>query len=254
VGIERDVDVSIQSETDRIGLSRVGKVVSQTLRKLKPHVRPGVTTVELNALAATTLSQHGARSAPFLVYGIPAAVLISLNEEAAHGLPGTRTLQPGDLVKLDVTAELDGYIADAAITVALAPISPTKRRLRDCAESAFRHALRVARAGHRVRDIGRAVEAEVRRHGFSVIRDLYGHGVGRTIHEEPTIPNYYDRTRTQPLTEGLVITIEPMITSGTGELVVGEDGWTARTSDGCPAAHYEHTLVITRDRPILLTA
>ena len=189
-----------------------------------------------------------------MVYGFPGVNLISINDEAVHGVPGGRGIEPGDLVKIDVTAELDGYVADAAITVALPPASQLNTRLRDCAGSALGRAVAVARAGRPVSKIGRVVETAVRREGFAVIRDCSGHGVGKTIHEPPTIPNYYERRFHSPLEEGLVITIEPIICAGSGLTVEGEDGWTIKTADGSPAAHYEHTIVITRGSPIVLTA
>jgi methionyl aminopeptidase len=246
--------VSIESQRELEGLSRIGKIVGRTLRTMRDRLRPGLTTAELDAIGAEFLAQHGARSAPQLVYDFPGAVCISVNEEAVHGIPGERILQPGDLVKLDVTAELDGYIADAAITVALPSATTMQRRLAQCAEDAFRQALQVARAGRLVREIGWVVEKETRRQRFSVLRELHGHGVGRAIHEGPTVPNYCDPLQKDRLTEGLVITIEPIITSGSGRIIVDADGWTVRTADGRPSAHFEHTIVVTRDRPLIITA
>ena len=245
--------MSITSQKDLDGLSRVGRVVALALRAMEEAVRPGVTTSELDHVASLVFRRHGAISAPQFRFGFPAAVCISVNDEAVHGIPGERTIREGDLVKLDVTAELDGYIADAAVTVAVPPVSPTMRELRACARSAFQRAMNVARAGSRINDIGRAVEKEVRRNGFSVIRELSGHGVGRDIHEEPSIPNFFDRRYSQRLPEGLVITVEPIIAAGSGRIVQGDDGWTVRTLDGSLTAHYEHTMVITRGRPMLLT-
>lgn len=136
----------------------------------------------------------------------------------------------------------------------LPPVSPLKRRLVECAEAAFHKACRAARTGQRLNEIGRAIETEVRHRGFTVLRELYSHGVGRAIHEVPDIPNFYDAAERQPLTEGLVITIEPIISAGSDRVVLGEDGWTLKTKDGSLAAHYEHTVVITRGRPMLMTA
>jgi methionyl aminopeptidase len=189
-----------------------------------------------------------------LVYGFPGANCISLNEEAVHGIPGNRQVREGDLVKLDVTIEKNGFMADAAVTVPVGSVPEESQRLIACAERAFAKAMLVARAGFRVSEIGRVVEREVRRSGFSVIRDLGGHGIGRTIHEEPRVPNYADPEASQILTEGLVITVEPIIAAGSGRAVVASDGWTIRTADRKPSAHYEHTLVITKREPILLTA
>ena len=246
--------MSIESEADWRGLRAVGRVVRLTLDALERHTRPGITTGELDRVAAALFSAHGARSAPSLVYGFPGTVLISVNDEVVHGIPGARRLAPGDLVKLDVTVEKDGYVADAARTVIVGSGTELSRRLAACAEAAFAAGAAVARAGTRVNEIGRFVEREVRRSGFSVIRGLTGHGVGRTIHEAPPVPNYYDARQRDVLTEGLVVTIEPIITCGGGDAFEDADGWTLRTTDGSLAAHHEHTLVITRDRPVLLTA
>ena len=246
--------MSIDSLADWEGLRRAARITRQVLDLLESHVRPGVTTAELNALAAELLSAEGARSAPTLVYGFPGAALISINDEIVHGVPGPRPIREGDLVSLDATVEKDGYIADAARSVVVPPGSRTARRLVACAESAFAAALAVARAGVRVNEIGRAVEREVRRSGFSVIADLTGHGVGRTIHEPPAVPNRFDPRQTDVLTEGLVLTIEPMVSAGSTRYVEAADGWTLRTRDGSLAAHHEHTIVITRGAPVVLTA
>ncbi len=246
--------MSIENQKDLEGLKKAGRIVRMILRAMEKALRPGITTGDLDDVAGTVMREQGARSAPAMVYGFPGRVLISVNDEVVHGIPGARVIEPGDLVKLDVTIEKDGYMADAATTVAVPVASQSAQRLAACARAAFARAMEVARVGNRVNDIGRAVDDEVRRRGFRVLRDLNGHGIGRTIHEEPSIPNYYDPRLTRPLTEGLVITVEPIIAETTGTWVDGDDGWTVRTADGSLAAHYEHTLVITRGKPILLTA
>jgi methionyl aminopeptidase len=246
--------VSIQSDADRKGLRAAGRVVGQTLDALAASVRPGVTTGELDAVADRVFAAHGARSAPALVYAFPGTVLISVNDEVVHGIPGPRRLERGDVVKLDVTVERGGYMADAARTVVVEGGKPEAHRLVKCAERAFAAALDVATAGRKVREIGRAVERVVRAEGFAVIRGLCGHGIGRTIHEAPSVPNYFDPWQMDELTEGLVLTIEPIICAGRDAVVQDADGWTVRTRDGSLAAHHEHTLVITRGRPVLLTA
>jgi len=247
--------VSIDNEKDLEGLLRVGRVVGLTLREMAEALRPGMTTAELDAIGEAVMASHGARSAPKVVYGFPGATCISVNEEAVHGIPGPRVLQPGDVVKLDVTVELDGYVADAAKTVVLPPVSDEKRRLQECAEAALRKALAVARAGQPVYAIGRAVEAEVERRGFRVLRELFSHGVGRTIHEEPRlIPNYEDRRLKTRLADGMVITIEPIISVGSRRTADKADGWTIRTSDFSLAAHAEHSIVIQKGAPLVLTA
>jgi methionyl aminopeptidase len=246
--------MSIKSAADWRGLRAVGRVVRLTLDALEQHARPGVTTGELDRVAARVFAAHAARSAPSLVYGFPGTVLISVNDEVVHGIPGSRRVKAGDVLKLDVTAEKAGYMADAARTIVLEGESEVARRLCGCVQQAFTSAMSVARAGTLVSEVGRAIEAEVHRCGFSVVRGLGGHGIGRTIHEAPSVPNYYDPQQTDVLTEGLVLTIEPIISCGSGEAFEDRDGWTIRTKDGSLAAHHEHTLVITGDRPVLLTA
>jgi methionyl aminopeptidase len=246
--------MSIQNETDRKGLQRAGTVVRLTLDALVAAVRPGVTTAELDTVAADVFAAHGARSAPALVYGFPRTVLISVNDEVVHGIPGPRRLERGDVVKLDVTVERGGYMGDAARTVVCGPGKPEAQRLVRCAERAFAAALSVATAGRKVSEIGRAVERVVRADGFAVIRGLAGHGIGRTIHEPPSVPNYFDPWQQDVLTDGMVLTIEPIICAGRDAVTQDADGWTIRTRDGSLAAHHEHTLVITRGRPVLLTA
>ena len=245
--------MSITSKADWQGLRQVAKVARDTLDALAAQVRPGMTTGELDATAARVFAVHGARSAPALVYGFPGTVLISINDEVVHGIPGARRISGGDIVKIDVTVEKDGYVADAARSVVVEPASETAHRLVACAVAAFQAALTVARAGVRVNEIGRAVERAVRRRGFSVVEGLAGHGVGRTIHEEPSVPNRYDPWQADVLTEGLVLTIEPMISTGSSRVVQAADGWTLRTADGGLSAHHEHTLVITPREPIVLT-
>jgi len=246
--------VSINGPEELQGMRAAGRVVRQMIEAMARAVQPGVTTAQLDKVGSDVMQQHGAKSAPALVYQFPGTSCISLNEEAVHGIPNDRAVREGDLVKLDVTIEKDGFMADAAVTVPVGDVSEENQRLIACAERAFTKAMLVARAGFRVSEIGRVVEREVRRSGFSVIRDLGGHGIGRTIHEEPRVPNYPDPAASQVLTEGLVITVEPIIAAGSGRSLLAKDGWTVRTADGRPSAHYEHTLVITKGEPILLTA
>ena len=245
--------MSIESMADWVGLRAVSDVARQTLALLARHVRPGVTTAALDEMARQFILARGARSAPAMVYGFPGTVLISINDEVVHGVPGPRRIRPGDLVSLDVTLELDGYVADAARSLVVPPGQDAAHRLVSCAQAAFDAALEVATAGTRVNEIGRAVQREARRHGFAVVKGLCGHGVGRTIHEPPSVPNEWDPTQTDVLTEGLVITIEPMLALGSGRPVEDADGWTIRTRDRGLAAHYEDTVVITRGRPVVLT-
>jgi len=246
--------MSIQTEEEVRHLRAVGVIVRQALDAMTAAAELGITTAELDAICARVLAEHGASSAPRKVYNFPGTCCISVNDEAIHGVPGCRALREGDLVKLDVTAEKDGYYADAAVTVRVGAVSDTAQALVRCAESAFRQAMRAAKAGARVYEIGRAVQREVRRHRFSVLPEYGGHGIGRTIHELPHVPNYPDLTQRMRLHPGLVLAIEPIITTGSGRSLVDRDGWTVRTADHCLAAHYEHTVVITRGTPYLVTA
>jgi methionyl aminopeptidase len=244
----------IRTEEELSGMQAAGVIARQVLEAMKAQVRPGVTTAQLDAIGNRIMQESGAQSAPAMVYGFPGGSCISVNDEIVHGIPGHRMLTEGDLVKLDVTIERNGFMADTAATVAVGKISEERQNLIECAERAFSKAMLVARAGFRVFEIGRAVEREVRRSGFSVVRDLYGHGIGRTIHESPHVPNYLDLRASTILTEGLVITIEPIIAAGDGREFLDADDWTVCTVVHTPAAHYEHTLIITNGRPILLTA
>ena len=246
--------MSINEPGEMAGMRAAGEVVRFMLDAMKEQVRPGITTAELDEVGARVMRERGAQSAPALVYGFPGVSCISLNDEAVHGIPGKRALQQGDLVKLDVTIEKNGFMADAAVTVPVGEVTAERQNLAACAERAFAKAMLVARAGFRVWEIGRAVEREVRRSGFSVIRQLAGHGIGRTIHEEPRVPNFPDAQSNQVLTEGLVITVEPIIAAGSGRVFIAPDKWTMVTADHRPSAHYEHTLMITKGAPLLLTA
>ncbi|MDP9339148.1 MAG: type I methionyl aminopeptidase, partial [Acidobacteriota bacterium] len=174
--------MSIKTAEELAGMRAAGLIVRLTLEAMRMAVRPGATTAEVDAVGARIIRQHGGRPAPALVYNFPGVNLISVNDEVVHGIPGKRTLRNGDLVKLDVTVERNGFMADAAVTVAVGKVASEKRQLMDCAESAFETAIAVARAGVRINEIGRVIEQEVRRSGFWVIRELGGHGIGRTIH------------------------------------------------------------------------
>ena len=246
--------MTIKNQEELTGMRAAGTVVCHMLEAMKRSVTSGITTAELDEVGAKVMREHGARSAPALVYKFPGVSCISVNEEAVHGIPGQRKLQDGDLVKLDVTVEKDGFMADAAVTVSVGVATEEKQRLMSCAERAFKLAMLVARAGSRVSEIGRVVEHEVQRCGFSVIRELGGHGIGRTIHEQPSVPNYRDPGEQRLLKKGLVITVEPIIAAGAGTVSLARDGWTVRTTDGTASAHYEHTLMITEEEPVILTS
>lgn len=235
------------------GLKRVGRVVAETLRVLRSSVAPGVTTAELDRRAGEVFAAHGARSGPVMTYGYPGSICVSVDEEVVHGIPGSRTLQAGELVSLDVAAELDGYHADAAITVAVGRVDDRRRRLMLATRSALNAGIAAAGPGRTLRDVGGAVEREVRRRGFRVFRELTGHGIGRAMHEKPTVFNWAAPNATVRLSPGLVFTIEPMVSAGTARLRLRPDGWTVETEDGSPSAHDEHTIMVTTGRPLILT-
>jgi methionyl aminopeptidase len=251
--------VSVEDQAELEALRAVARVVAETLRELRRRVRP---TGELDAAAARSVSlrsppaspraRYGARSGPQLDYGFPGTVCLSVDDECVHGVPGPRRLRDGQLVKLDVTAELDGFYADACVTVPVGRARPRAQRLVSAASSALRRGLAAARAGEPVGAIGAAVEDEVRRHGFAVCHELGGHGIGRCIHEPPSVPNVAGCG--PALTEGLVLAVEPIIAAGGGDVHLAPDGWTIRTDDGSPSAHAEHTIVITAGAPLVLTA
>lgn len=245
--------MSIESEKDLEALRRTSRVVCLALQRMREAVRPGITTAELDAIGEAVLSEHGARSAPQVFYGFPGWNCISVNDQIVHGVPGSRALRAGDIVTLDVTAELDGYVVDAARTVAVPPASTLAESLIECAEAAFWRGTAAARAGMPLNWIGREVEREVRRRGFRVLRELTGHGVGRHIHEPPAVPNYYERRDRTVLNDGLVIALEPLVCAGTEWTREEEDGWTVASADGSLTAHYENTIVITNGPPIVLT-
>ncbi len=246
--------MTVDSARDLQGLCRVGRVVALARDEMRRAVEPGMTTRELDRIGLGVFERYGARSAPNLVYGFPGTNCISLNDEAVHGIPSPeRTIRPGDLVKIDVTAELGGYMADSAVTVALPGGEEVNGRLVRCAELAYVRAASVARAGRPMNKIGRAIETAAKKGGFFVLRELNSHGIGRSIHERPSIPQYYDRRVIAPLTKGLVITIEPILSAGSSQVRDGDDGFTLSTADGSLSVHHEHTIVITRGTPITVT-
>ncbi len=246
--------MSIEKESDIIALKRIGKIVAETLDLMRREAKPGMTTRELDLIGAAFLNSHGARSAPQLCYNFPGATCISVNHEAAHGIPGSRALEPGDLVNVDVSAELDGYYADTGASFVLDPVSPALRDLCDATQEALAAAMKVARAGVKLNEIGRAVEKVAKDRGYTIIKNLCSHGVGRSLHEEPrVIPSFYDPRDTRMLTKNLVITIEPFLSTGAWSVSEAKDGWTLQTPPQFRSAQYEHSMIITDGDPIVLT-
>jgi len=245
--------MTVESDEDLDGLTRAGRVVAEARDAMVAAVVPGVTTGELDAIGRDVFHRHGARSAPRLTYRFPGSTCISVNDETAHGIPSiTRRLHPGDLVNLDVSAELGGYWSDTGVSMAVGEASPLARRLLQATRLAQRDAMEAARPGRRLQHIGRAVQARARRHGFCVIKSLYGHGIGRALHEAPSVPSIDDGQRTI-LWEGLVLAVEPFLSVSADHVVDDPDGWTLRTADGSLVAQFEHTMVIANEGPIVLT-
>jgi methionyl aminopeptidase len=246
--------VTIDTQEDLDALLRAGRVVAEARRAMVEAVAPGATTGELDAVGREVFRRHGARSAPRVTYRFPGSTCISVNDEAAHGIPSLkRQLHNGDLVNLDVSAELDGYFSDTGISVAVGEVSPVASRLLEATEHAQRDAMDAAQPGARLRDLGRAVQKRARRHGFRVIKNLNGHGIGRGLHEAPSVPSIDDGQR-MVLREGLVLAIEPFLSISADHVVDDDDGWTLRTADGSLVAQFEHSMVVTKDGPLVLTA
>ncbi|CAE7785455.1 mapB [Symbiodinium microadriaticum] len=245
--------MTVDSDDQLAALKRVGQAVRETLALMRALARPGITPRDLDEIGRSKLRDFGARPAPELAYGFPGATCISVNEAIAHGVPDDRPLKTGDLVNIDVSAEIDGYWADSGASFAIGPASPEIRKLCRTTRRALQRAIESVRAGRPLNVIARAVGKEARRAGYRVIPELAGHGVGRSIHEAPTVSNVYDPSNRQTLHEGLVITIEPFLTKGSGRIYQAEDGWTLKTVDGAPAAQFEHSLVVTRGQPVILT-
>lgn len=246
--------MTIRSDAELAGMRRVGRLVADTIARMRAAVRPGVTTAELDGIGERFAREAGGRSAPQLTYDFPGFTCISVNEEIVHGIPGHRALAAGDVVKLDVTLELDGFMADSAVTVLVPPVSDEARQLQRAARVALNQGLAAARAGQRLQAIGAAVEAAARKEGATVIRELCGHGIGRRLHEEPSVPNWAEPGARRLLHEGLVLAVEPMLASRPARVVTEKDGWTLRTHNRALAVHQEHTIVIRRGAPLVLTA
>lgn len=226
-------------------MRRSGRVVGRVLAELRPRVRPGVRTADLDAFAEARARDLGALPAFKGYRGYPASLCVSVNEEIIHGIPSARVLREGDIVSLDFGVVVDGFYADAAVTVPAGRVSEEAEKLIAAAERAFRAAIAAMAPERRLSDISAAVQASVESEGFSVIRQFVGHGIGRALHEEPQVPNFGPPGRGPRLRPGLTLAIEPMIARGRYEAEVLEDGWTAVTRDGSLSAHYEHTVALT---------
>jgi len=254
-GKARARHVSLKSAQEVARMRRAGQIVALVLERLAEAAVPGVATSELDRLADATIRSFGATATFYGLYGYPAHICASINDEVVHGIPGERVLAAGDIVSFDVGATADGMIADAATTVAVGEVPGEARRLMRVTREALAKGIEQARPGNRVADISAAIQRHAEEHGYHVIRKLVGHGVGHAMHEPPQVPNFAEeRVDDSPeLVDGMTLAIEPMVGQGTWQVVQDDDGWTYRTKDGSLSAHFEHTIAINGEGCEILT-
>ena len=251
--------VTLKTPDETAKMRAAGRIVAEMLAACRAAMRPGVTTLELDRIAADILKRHGAQS-NFKGYGVPVlppfpgVICTSVNEQVVHGIPGKRRLKEGEILSIDAGAIVDGWHADAAVTVPVGKVSPEAAKLIAVTEEALQRAIATAKVGKRLGDIGAAVQEWVEGQGYSVVRNYVGHGIGRAMHEEPQVPNYGVADRGRKIEEGLCIAIEPMVNIGGPETRTLADRWTVVTADGSLSAHFEHSLWCTATGPIVLTA
>ena len=246
--------VYVRDTAEIDAIRAAAQIVGRTLRVLAGEVRPGVSTRELDRLAETYIRDHGAEPAFKGYRGFPATICPSVNDQVVHAIPGDYRLQEGDIISIDVGVRKDGYYGDAARTFPVGDISDGARQLLEVTEAALLAGIEQARAGNRLGEIGQAVQSRAEEHGFSVVRSLVGHGIGREMHEEPQVPNYGPATRGPRLLAGQVLAIEPMVNVGGPEVITKPDGWTVVTRDGSLSAHFEHTVAVGPQGPEILSA
>jgi methionyl aminopeptidase len=245
--------IELKSKRDIEAMRRAGQVVAECHRRIARMIRPGVTTMEINRLVEEVMAEHGARPYQIGYRGYPYATCASVNDVIAHGFPSDEPLKEGDIVTIDTVAELDGWLGDSAWTYAVGRVSPEAERLMRVTRECLELGIAQAKVGNRLGDIAHAIQTHAESHGYGVVRDLLAHGIGRNLHEEPSFIHAGKPGKGLRLKEGMVFTIEPMLTEGTHYMTIDEDGWTARTLDGKLAAQYEHVVAITADGPEILT-
>ncbi|MDM7926653.1 MAG: type I methionyl aminopeptidase [bacterium] len=246
--------IPIKTAGEIEALRRSAALLVRTFRAVERAIRPGTATGELDAIAEQTIRQGGGSPAFKGYNGYPATVCVSIDEQVVHGIPGSRVIREGEIVSLDIGVNLEGFFSDAAKSYAIGEVSPEKKRLIEATRAALTDGIRECRPANRLSDISHAIQRSAERAGFSVVRELVGHGIGRAMHEEPQVPNFGAAHRGPRLQAGMVFAIEPMINIGSEKVRILEDGWTVVTEDGAPSAHFEHTVLITQDRPEILTA
>jgi len=247
--------IVLKSEREIGIMRRGGHILADVIDLLREVVKPGMSTLEIDEDVESFITARGAKSAFKGYRGFPATVCISINEEVVHGIPSAhRRIKEGDIVGLDLGCIVDGYYADCAFTLAIGDVPTKVQQLLDVTRESLDQAIQECRPGRRLSDVSHAVQTHVERHGLSVVRAFVGHGIGRALHEDPQVPNFGDPGRGPQLRPGMVLAIEPMVTMGSWEVKVLDDGWTAVTRDGSLAAHFEHTIAVTDAEPEVLTS
>lgn len=245
--------VNIYTKKDVLGMIEAGKVLAEVHRRLRTFIKEGVTTLEIDAYVESILKEFGATAEQKGYEGFPYATCASVNDEICHGFPTEYILKDGDIVTIDMVVNLNGSLADSAWTYAVGNISEEARHLMETTLKCLYLGIKEAKVGNRLGDIGHAIQSYAEGEGFSVVREFVGHGIGKTMHEDPQVLHYGEAGRGLRIQEGMVFTIEPMINEGTFNLKIDKNGWTARTRDGKLSAQYEHQLAITKDGPIIIT-
>jgi len=251
------MELELKSKADLECMRRAGQIVAEVLLRLQDEVKPGVTTLDLDRIAEEMTRKRGAVPA-FKGYRVgtrvfPASLCVSINEEVVHGIPASRALKEGDIVGLDFGVAVEGYFGDAAVTVPVGKISPEAQHLLDATRGSLWQGIRTINVGGRLGDLSHAIQSYAEGAGLSVVREFVGHGIGRQLHEEPQVPNFGEPGRGRLLREGMVLAIEPMLNLGEPGVMVKDDGWTAVTRDGSLSAHFEHSVAITAEGPVVLT-
>ncbi len=245
--------IKIKSPLEISKMQKANELVAEALAEIKAHIQPEVETLELDAVAEAFCRRHKVKPAFKHYRGYPRSICVSVNDEVVHGIPSHRRLKAGDVVSIDFGVRYDGYFGDAAITVAVGEVSDLAQRLIATTEEALYAGIAQVVPGNRLSDVSHAVQRTVEAQGFSVIRDFVGHGIGRSLHEDPQIPNFGPPGHGPVLEPGMTLAIEPMVSAGSWEIVVLADGWTAKTKDGSLAAHFEHTVAVTKNGVLILS-
>lgn len=245
--------IELKTKAEIESMRRAGLLAGRTLKEVEKYVQPGVTTKELDQVAEKFIKKNGGIPTFIGYRGYPATICVSINEEVVHGIPGSRKVKAGDLISIDVAATVDGFVGDTAFSMVVPPASKEAQSLVEATAESLNLAIDFMKSGNRLGDVGSAIQKFVEYRGYGVVRDFVGHGIGRKMHEEPAVPNYGKAGTGLRLEPGLVLAIEPMVTLGHYGVKVLKDGWTVITEDGSLAAHFEHTVAVTADGPVVLT-